>query len=393
VAKIEIKSVCKIFGPAPWAALSRARDGDSKERILAETGHTVGLNDVSLSIEEGETFVVMGLSGSGKSTLIRHLNRLIEPTAGRITVDGLDVLALNYTALRQFRRARTGMVFQRFGLLPHQTVGQNVAYGLEIRGMNGRERRNKAMEWIETVGLVGYENAYPSQLSGGMQQRVGLARALCGDPEILLMDEAFSALDPLVRSSMQDRLLELQDRLRKTIVFITHDLDEALKLGDRIAILKDGQLSQIGKPEEILLEPADDYVAAFVSDVNRGRVLTVEMIMRPPKPHLATERIDAALREMQDREIEYGFVFEKNRLCGMVAEEDLVTAVRENGGSVSLRAIAEMPRTVPTNTKLEDALSAILDAGRPIGVLDDDGRFRGVVSKRRLIQVLTKRPG
>ena len=249
------------------------------------------------------------------------------------------------------------------------------------------------MEWIETVGLVGYENAYPSQLSGGMQQRVGLARALCGDPEILLMDEAFSALDPLVRSIMQDRLLELQDRLRKTIVFITHDLDEALKLGDRIAILKDGQLSQIGKPEEILLEPADDYVAAFVSDVNRGRVLTVEMIMRPPKPRLATERIDAALREMQDREIEYGFMFEKNRFCGMVTEEDLVTAVRENGGSVSLRTIAEMPRTVPADTKLEDALPAILDADRPVGVVDDDGRFRGVVSKRRLIQVLTKRPG
>ena len=371
--------------------MSRARGGDSKERILAETGHTVGLNDVSLSIDEGETFVVMGLSGSGKSTLIRHLNRLIEPTAGRITVDGLDVLALNNAALRQFRRARTGMVFQRFGLLPHQTVGQNVAYGLEIRGINGRERRNKAMEWIETVGLVGYENAYPSQLSGGMQQRVGLARALCGDPEILLMDEAFSALDPLVRSSMQDRLLELQDRLCKTIVFITHDLDEALKLGDRIAILKDGRLSQIGKPKEILLEPADDYVAAFVSDVNRGRVLTVEMIMHPPKPRLATERIDATLREMQDREIEYGFVFEENRLCGVVTEEDLVTAIRENGGSASLHAIAKMPRTLPANTKLEDALPAILDAGRPVGVLDDNGRFRGVVSKRRLIRVLTKR--
>ncbi|MBO6807462.1 glycine betaine/L-proline ABC transporter ATP-binding protein [Thalassospira sp.] len=278
---IEIRNIFKIFGPDPQSALELAKGGADKDEILAKTGHTVGLHDVSLSIEQGETFVVMGLSGSGKSTLIRHLNRLIDPTAGSISFGGEDILAMDIPTLNAFRRKRLGMVFQRFGLLPHRNVMDNVAYGLEIQGTTRKEREAAASKWIERVGLAGYETKYPDQLSGGMQQRVGLARALATDPEVLLMDEAFSALDPLIRSDMQDELMKLQAELHKTIVFITHDLDEALKIGDRIAILKDGKLVQVGRPEEIVLRPADDYVQAFTRDVNRSRVLRARSIMEP----------------------------------------------------------------------------------------------------------------
>lgn len=278
---IEIRNIFKIFGPDPQSALELAMGGSDKDEILAKTGHTVGLHDVSLSIEQGETFVVMGLSGSGKSTLIRHLNRLIDPTAGDISFGGEDILAMDIPTLNAFRRKRLGMVFQRFGLLPHRNVMDNVAYGLEIQGTARKEREAAASKWIERVGLAGYETKYPDQLSGGMQQRVGLARALATDPEVLLMDEAFSALDPLIRSDMQDELMKLQAELHKTIVFITHDLDEALKIGDRIAILKDGKLVQVGRPEEIVLRPADDYVQAFTRDVNRSRVLRAKSIMEP----------------------------------------------------------------------------------------------------------------
>ncbi len=278
---IEIRNIFKIFGPDPEKSLKLARDGADKDEILAQTGHTVGLHDVSLSIERGETFVVMGLSGSGKSTLIRHLNRLIDPTFGEVLFDGTDILAMSINELNAFRRKRLGMVFQRFGLLPHRSVMDNVGYGLEIQDVDRNTRENAARNWIERVGLAGYENKFPDQLSGGMQQRVGLARALTTDPEVLLMDEAFSALDPLIRNDMQDELMKLQGELHKTIVFITHDLDEALKLGDRIAILKDGKLIQIGRPEEIIMRPADDYVRAFTRDVNRSRVLRAKTLMQP----------------------------------------------------------------------------------------------------------------
>jgi glycine betaine/proline transport system ATP-binding protein len=390
MAKIEVENVYKIFGPDPQGVLLRAQAGDSKEQILAETGHTVGLHDITLSMEESKTFVVMGLSGSGKSTLIRHLNRLIEPTAGRILVDGTDVLTMNDADLRQFRRTKMAMVFQRFGLLPHRTVIQNVGYGLEMQGVDRKTRDDKAVEWIETVGLAGYENSYPAQLSGGMQQRVGLARALCGDPEVLLMDEAFSALDPLIRSGMQDQLIELQEKLNKTIVFITHDLDEALKLGDKIAILKDGRLSQVGKPEEILLEPADDYVAAFVRDVNRARVLTVDVVMRPPRLRLTTENIDAALNEMKGKKAEYGYVFDGDTFRGVVTEDHLVKAAKTNGGGRSLFELADDTQTVAANAVLEEALPAILQSNAPVAVIDDAGQFQGVISKRQVIRVLTE---
>ncbi len=280
MSKIEINNVYKIFGPKPNQVLEMVKAGSGKDEILEKTGHTVGLDNVSLKIEEGETFVCMGLSGSGKSTLIRHLNRLIDPTDGEILVEGTNVMSLNKEKLIEFRRHKMSMVFQRFGLFPHKTVLQNVGYGLEMQGIDPEKRNSVAMEKIEAVGLSGFENQYPNQLSGGMQQRVGLARALATDTDIMLMDEAFSALDPLIRSDMQKQLLDLQAQLKKTIVFITHDLDESLRLGDHIGILNAGKLVQVGTPVEIVMNPADDYVEAFVKDVNRAKVLKAKIIMK-----------------------------------------------------------------------------------------------------------------
>ena len=280
MSKIEINNVYKIFGSNPKSILSMVKEGSTKEEILEKTGHTVGLDDVSLKIEEGETFVCMGLSGSGKSTLIRHLNRLIDPTAGEILIEGTNVMSLKKKELIDFRRHKMSMVFQRFGLFPHKTVIQNVGYGLEMQGKPEDERDRTAMEKIEAVGLNGFENQFPNQLSGGMQQRVGLARALATDSDIMLMDEAFSALDPLIRSDMQKQLLDLQSELKKTIVFITHDLDESLRLGDHIGILNAGKLVQVGTPVDIIMNPADDYVKAFVKDVNRAKVIKAKVIMK-----------------------------------------------------------------------------------------------------------------
>ena len=281
MSKIEINNVYKIFGSNPKSILPKVKDGATKEEILEKTGHTVGLDNVSLKIEEGETFVCMGLSGSGKSTLIRHLNRLIDPTAGEILVEGTNVMSLNTEKLIDFRRHKMSMVFQRFGLFPHKTVIQNVSYGLEMQGKSDDEKNKIAMEKIESVGLSGFENQYPNQLSGGMQQRVGLARALATNTDIMLMDEAFSALDPLIRSDMQKQLIDLQSELKKTIVFITHDLDESLRLGDHIGILNAGKLVQVGTPVDIVMNPADDYVEAFVKDVNRAKVIKAKVIMKP----------------------------------------------------------------------------------------------------------------
>jgi len=281
MSKIEINNIYKIFGNEPQSVLPMVQDGATKEEVLEKTGHTVGLDNVSIKIEEGETFVCMGLSGSGKSTLIRHINRLIDPTSGDIQVDGLNVMNCNPKELINFRRHSISMVFQRFGLFPHKTVMQNVGYGLEVQGIKKDEINIRAMEKIEAVGLTGFEHQYPSQLSGGMQQRVGLARALATDADIMLMDEAFSALDPLIRSDMQKQLMDLQAKLKKTIVFITHDLDESLKLGDHIAILNAGKLVQVGTPVEIIMNPADDYVKAFVKDVNRTKVIKAKVIMTP----------------------------------------------------------------------------------------------------------------
>ncbi|KFC71328.1 L-proline glycine betaine ABC transport system permease protein ProV [Devosia sp. LC5] len=276
---IAMRGVTKIFGSDPQAALALLQSGKSKAEVQAQTDHVVGLDNVSLDIERGQIFVVMGLSGSGKSTLIRHVNRLIEPTAGEIVVEGNSVLALSLDELRKYRRTKVAMVFQKFGLLPHRSVIDNVAYGLEVRGVGREERLEKAAKWIATVGLSGYENSRTRQLSGGQQQRVGLARALAMDTDIILMDEAFSALDPLIRSGMQDQLIELQQSLNKTILFITHDFDEALKIGNRIAVLKDGAVQQVGKPEEIVLKPANAHIEEFVREVNKARAIYVRSIM------------------------------------------------------------------------------------------------------------------
>ena len=279
MSKIEINNIYKIFGNDPDSVMGMVQNGSTKDEVLEKTGHTVGLDNVSLNIEEGETFVCMGLSGSGKSTLIRHLNRLIDPTAGEILIDGENVMSFNPEQLIDFRRHKMSMVFQRFGLFPHKTVMQNVGYGLEMQGKSEEERDKVAMEKIEAVGLNGFENQFPNQLSGGMQQRVGLARALATNSDIMLMDEAFSALDPLIRSDMQKQLIDLQSELKKTIVFITHDLDESLRLGDHIGILNAGKLVQVGTPVDIIMKPADDYVKAFVKDVNRAKVIKAKIIM------------------------------------------------------------------------------------------------------------------
>lgn len=280
--KISIKNLYKIFGPTPGEALEHVKRGMGKTELLDKQNHVLGLRDINVDIREGEITVIMGLSGSGKSTLIRHLNRLIEPTTGEIRVDGEDVLSFAEEPLRQLRRERMSMVFQKFALLPHKTVLENAGMAMDIRGYKTEDFESEARKWLTRVGLEGNENQYPHQLSGGMQQRVGIARALVSNAPIMLMDEAFSALDPLIRSDMQDLLLALQAELHKTIVFITHDLDEALKLADHLVILKDGEVVQQGDPQTILLEPNDPYIIDFISDINRARVLRVRSIMKPP---------------------------------------------------------------------------------------------------------------
>lgn len=278
---IEVKNLYKIFGPRGRDFIDQVKAGLGKTELNEKHGHVLGLQDINISMPAGGVMVVMGLSGSGKSTLIRHINRLIDPTAGEVLYDGVDVCKMNENDLREFRRHKTAMVFQKFALLPHRTIIENTIYGLEIQGVPDAESRKRAQGWIERVGLKGFENHYPNQLSGGMQQRVGLARALTNDADILLMDEAYSALDPLIRVDMQTVLLDLQKELKKTVVFITHDLDEALRLGDKIAILRDGKVIQQGTGQEIVLKPADEYITAFVKEVNRGRVINVETIMKP----------------------------------------------------------------------------------------------------------------
>ncbi|MEC7490335.1 MAG: betaine/proline/choline family ABC transporter ATP-binding protein [Pseudomonadota bacterium] len=284
VATISIRNLYKIFGPASSEAMNRIREGMGKIELQELTGHLLAVKDINLDIEQNKIQVVMGLSGSGKSTLIRLINRLIEPTAGQITIDGENVLTMNAAELREIRRHKISMVFQSFALFPHRTVIENAGYGLEVQGESREKIRSSAIRWIERVGLSGYEDYLPAQLSGGMRQRVGLARALTTNANILLMDEAFSALDPLIRTEMQDILLDLQEEFKKTIVFITHDLDEALRIGDNIAILRDGQIIQTDDPQNILLKPADKYVADFMKDINRARILRVGAIMEPLGP-------------------------------------------------------------------------------------------------------------
>lgn len=385
---IEIKNLYKVFGNDPKSVLPKVKAGQSKDDILAETGHTVGLKDINLDIKRGEIFVIMGLSGSGKSTLIRHFNRLIDPTEGQILVEGQDVMGLDDKALQDFRRHKMSMVFQRFGLMPHRTVLDNVAYGLSVQNVAKAERNAKAKEWLETVGLAGYEDQYPSQLSGGQQQRVGLARALCTDADILLMDEAFSALDPLIRSEMQDQLIELQEKLHKTIVFITHDLDEALRLGDRIAILKDGVLVQQGTPDDILLNPADAYVEAFVKDVNRARALTVETVMKPASFRISAETIGEALAEMRRFKGDYGYYVTDDGYQGVLTQEALEDAPKsDHGNKIDDSYMEDVPQIAPDSV-LEDVLPDTLDTDYALPVVNEEGDLEGQLSRSSLVEVL-----
>lgn len=385
---IQIKGLYKLFGDNPDAIMPQVHAGRSKDQILADTGHTLGLKAIDMDIQKGEIYVIMGLSGSGKSTLIRHFNRLIDPTEGQIIVEGTDIMQLPMKALEQFRRHKMSMVFQRFGLMPHRTVIENVSYGLTVQGVDKATRLDKAQQWLDTVGLGGYEQQFPSQLSGGQQQRVGLARALCTDAEILLMDEAFSALDPLIRSEMQDQLIELQQSLHKTIIFITHDLDEALRLGDRIAILKDGELIQEGTPVEILLEPADDYVEAFVKDVNRARALTVETVMKPPVCRITADTIGEALIQMKKMPGDYGYYINNDGYQGVVSQDALEAAAEEDSAQQMDAEILEDIDPILPDALLESVIPETLDNDYPLPVVDAEGDLQGELSRASLAQVL-----
>lgn len=384
---IRIEGLYKLFGPVPERHMGLVREGVEKDEILARTGHTLGLKDINLTIDRGEVFVIMGLSGSGKSTLIRHFNRLIDPTEGRILIDGVDVLGLSTKELERYRREKMSMVFQHFGLMPHRTVLQNVAYGLQVQGISGAVRNAKAGEWLDAVGLSGYGAQYPAQLSGGQQQRVGLARALCTDADILLMDEAFSALDPLIRNEMQDQLVELQERLHKTIIFITHDLDEALRLGDRIAILKDGEVVQVGTPQEILLRPADDYVEAFVRDVNRARALTVETVMKPPARRITADTIGEALLQMRKFDGERAYIIDDDGYRGVVLRDELEQHPQEDASESIDCMVIEVPAIAPDDP-LENVIPETLNSDLPLPVIDADGDLQGELSREELADVL-----
>jgi glycine betaine/proline transport system ATP-binding protein len=330
---ISIKSLYKIFGPTPDKYIDAVRQGMSKQELRDEHGHVLGLRDINIDMPAGEIQVVMGLSGSGKSTLIRHINRLIDPTAGELLAGNQDVLKMNHDQLQRFRREQTAMVFQKFALFPHLTVLENAEYGLQVQKVARKKRREAAMRWIERVGLKGYEDNYPNQLSGGMQQRVGLARALTNDAPILLMDEAFSALDPLIRSDMQSVLLDLQQELGKTIVFITHDLDEALRLGDRIAILRDGEAVQQGTGQQIVLKPANEYIASFVKDVNRGRVIRCRTLMtQGPAVDGPTVDVSLVIEEAArllsvESKDAANVVNSKGKLMGTISMNDIIAAM------------------------------------------------------------------
>ncbi|MCK8826871.1 glycine betaine/L-proline ABC transporter ATP-binding protein [Natroniella acetigena] len=382
---MEIKNLFKIFGDNPERGLKLLNEGYSKAEVLEEVNLTVGVNDVSFDINSQEIFVIMGLSGSGKSTLLRCLNRLNEPTAGEIKLAGENLLELDQEELRQLRRDKFGMVFQNFALFPHKTVLENAEFGLEVQQVDKSEREVKAKEALEKVGLAGWEEQYPEQLSGGMQQRVGLARALAVDPDILLMDEPFSALDPLIKKEMQDKLLDLYYQLDKTIIFITHDLDEALKLGDRIAIMNDGEIVQLGTSEEILTNAKNDYVREFVQDVNRSRILTAEDIMTEPL-ELVYEQDGphTALHKMRTNQISSIFaVKDKRKLEGIVKIEDVVTAI--NQGEEELDGLIQEVSTVGPEDNINELFAQIADLDIPLPVLDDQGRLLGIVIKSNVL--------
>jgi len=391
---LEVIDVWKIFGAEADAVMASELKVASKEEILEQSGCVLGLRKISFRVRRGEFFVLMGLSGSGKSTLVRCLIRLIDPTAGQIIVEGSDVCRFDKKQLRQLRRNSTGMVFQHFGLLPHYTVLDNVAYGLKIRGMTKDQRYEAATKAIQTVGLKGWENYPPGALSGGMQQRVGLARALANDPEILLMDEPFSGLDPLIRREMQDELVELQDRLHKTIIFVTHDLHEALKLGDRIAIMRNGEIIQVGTPEEVISSPVDDYVQEFVQDASPAQVLTAGNIMEQPELLLyAWQGPKVAKTLLSKSKQEHAFVLTKHHeLLGLADHELLDALIRGKTSDLRGGLVAEFPRCTP-DMLVEDLFPLAISSKYPIAVLDENGHFLGDIRNRTILNSMIQDAG
>ena len=392
--KIEVHNLTKVFGKNPKEGIKRLNQGQDKEQILEETGLTVGVNKASFEVKPGEFFVIMGLSGSGKSTLIRLVNRLIEPTDGEVLIDGENITKMNKNELIDIRRKKLSMVFQKFALFPHRTVKENVEFGLEVQGILKSEREEKALKSIYDVGLKGYENSYPDELSGGMQQRVGLARALANDSDILLMDEAFSALDPIIRKEMQDELLNLQNKYGKTILFITHDLDEALKLGDRIAIMKNGSIVQIGTAEEILENPANEYVYNFVEDVDRSKVLVASNVMK--KPDVVTVWKDGprvAVKKMEEAGISSIFVVDKDKkLKGILTIDAAIQAYKENKWVEDV--LEQGYHTTEPDTPLSDLIGVAAESKYPIAVVEDD-RLLGIIVRVSILSglVLGKEQG
>lgn len=385
---LEVKNLTKIFGKKQKAALEMVKQGKSKTEILEKTGATVGVYDASFEIKEGEIFVIMGLSGSGKSTLVRMLNRLIDPSSGNIYLDGKDIAKMNVEDLRNIRRHDINMVFQNFGLFPHRTILENTEFGLEMRGVSKEERTTLAEKALDNAGLLPFKDQYPSQLSGGMQQRVGLARALANSPKILLMDEAFSALDPLIRREMQDELLDLQDTNKQTIIFISHDLNEALRIGDRIALMKDGEIMQIGTGEEILTNPANDFVREFVEDVERSKVLTAQNIMiKPLTTVLEIDGPQVALTRMHREEVSMLMATNRRRqLLGSLTADAAIEA-RKKGLPLS-EVIDKDVVTVSKDTVITDIMPLIYDSSAPIAVTDDNDRLLGVIIRGRVIEAL-----
>lgn len=391
--KLEVKSLYKIFGDQPEKAFKLLAKGHDRASILQKTGQTLGVQDVNLAIDEGEIFVVMGLSGSGKSTLVRLFNRLIEPTRGQVLIDGEDIAAISDSELRQVRRKKISMVFQSFALMPHLSVLENTAFGLELAGVPLAERQQSARQALQQVGLGPWIDAFPDALSGGMKQRVGLARALANDPDILLMDEAFSALDPLIRTEMQDELLKLQASQQRTIVFISHDLDEAMRIGDRIAIMQDGQLVQVGTPDEILNQPANDYVRAFFRGVDLAHVFSArDVASRKQMPLIKKHTTDGpgnALRQLKEQEREFGYVVDRRRrFIGVVSVESLGQAVRAKG-SLEQALLADI-QPILADTALNELISQVASAPCQVPVVEEDGTYLGLISKANLLNTLDR---
>ncbi len=396
MSTIEVKNISKIFGPRPERAFKLLEQGMSKEEVQKKLGIVIGVYDISFEVKSGEVFVIMGLSGSGKSTLERLLNRLHDPTRGSIIIDGKDITKMDHKELIQFRRkAFSGMVFQNFAILPHRTVLGNVEFGLELHGIDKEKRQKRAREVIEVVGLQGYENSYPSELSGGMQQRVGLARGLALDADILLMDEAFSALDPLIRREMQDELIELQTKMKKTIIFVTHDLDEAFKIGDRIAILKDGKMVQLGTAEEIIVNPKDEYVRAFVEGLDRTGVFTAGTIMQPVK---ATAHVNDGLNTVLHKIRRAGLssmllVDSERKLHGYLKAEEVAEEVKKKSVDEEKKpdsSLIHTPETVHPDTQLTEVIELYSESAGPIAVVDDNNKLRGVIVRGAIIAALSK---